>query len=125
MKKVGTINPVFMLDELDKMGHDFRGDPAAALLEVLDPEQNNTFSDHYLEVTFDLSHVMFLATANVIDPVPPALKDRLEILELPGYTRDEKRNIARQFLVPKQLEEHGLRQDQIEVTDSAVCEVID
>src|SRR5947208_8851666 len=125
LKKAGTNNPIFMLDEIDKLGHDFRGDPAAALLEVLDPEQNNSFSDHYLEVPFDLSHVMFLATANVIDPVPPALKDRLEILELPGYTRDEKRNIARQFLVPKQLDEHGLKNDQIEVTDSAVGEVID
>jgi ATP-dependent Lon protease len=125
LKKAGTKNPIFMLDEIDKLGHDFRGDPASALLEVLDPEQNNTFSDHYLEVPFDLSHVMFLATANVIDPVPAALKDRLEILELPGYTRDEKRNIARQFLVPKQLEEHGLKAEHIEVTDSAVAEVID
>ncbi|HEX6839049.1 MAG TPA: endopeptidase La [Polyangia bacterium] len=125
LKKAGTKNPIFMLDEIDKLGHDFRGDPASALLEVLDPEQNNTFSDHYLEVPFDLSHVMFLATANVIDPVPAALKDRLEILELPGYTRDEKRNIARQFLVPKQLEEHGLKDTQIEVTDEAVAEVID
>src|SRR5438270_4263044 len=125
MKKAGTNNPIFMLDELDKLGHDFRGDPAAALLEVLDPEQNNTFSDHYLEVPFDLSHVMFLATANVIDPVPAALKDRLEILELPGYTRDEKRNIARQLLVPKQLEEHGLHGHQIELQDDAVAEVID
>ena len=125
LKKAGTKNPIFMLDEIDKLGHDFRGDPASALLEVLDPEQNNTFSDHYLEVPFDLSHVMFLATANVIDPVPAALKDRLEILELPGYTRDEKRNIARQFLVPKQLEEHGLKAEHIEVTDEAVAEVID
>ncbi len=125
LKKAGTKNPIFMLDEIDKLGHDFRGDPASALLEVLDPEQNNTFSDHYLEVPFDLSHVMFLATANVIDPVPAALKDRLEILELPGYTRDEKRNIARQFLVPKQLEEHGLKDTHIEVTDEAVAEVID
>jgi ATP-dependent Lon protease len=125
LKKAGTNNPIFMLDEIDKLGHDFRGDPASALLEVLDPEQNNSFSDHYLEVPFDLSHVMFLATANVIDPVPAALKDRLEILELPGYTRDEKRNIARQFLVPKQLDEHGLKIDQLDVTDSAVCEVID
>ncbi|MDB4964810.1 MAG: ATP-dependent protease La [Myxococcales bacterium] len=125
LKKAGTKNPIFMLDEIDKLGHDFRGDPASALLEVLDPEQNNSFSDHYLEVPFDLSHVMFLATANVIDPVPAALKDRLEILELPGYTRDEKRNIARQFLVPKQLEEHGLKNEMIEVTDEAVAEVID
>ncbi len=125
LKKAGTKNPIFMLDEIDKLGHDFRGDPASALLEVLDPEQNNTFSDHYLEVTFDLSHVMFLATANVIDPIPAALKDRLEILELPGYTRDEKRNIARQFLVPKQLEEHGLQASQVQLTDEAVSEVID
>ncbi len=125
LKKAGTNNPIFMLDELDKLGHDFRGDPASALLEVLDPEQNNTFSDHYLEVTFDLSKVMFLATANVIDPIPPALKDRLEILEIPGYTRDEKRNISRQFLVPKQLEEHGLTNENAELTDSGLSEVID
>ena len=125
MKKAGTNNPIFMLDELDKLGHDFRGDPAAALLEVLDPEQNNSFSDHYLEVPFDLSHVMFIATANVIDPIPPALKDRLEILELPGYTREEKRNISRQFLVPKQLEEHGITSEQLEINDTAVDEIID
>jgi ATP-dependent Lon protease len=125
LKKAGSNNPIFMLDEIDKLGHDFRGDPASALLEVLDPEQNFSFSDHYLEVPFDLSHVMFVATANMIDPVPAALKDRLEILELPGYTREEKRNIARQFLVPKQLEEHGLKTDQLEITDTAVEEVID
>jgi ATP-dependent Lon protease len=125
LKKAGTNNPIFMLDEIDKLGHDFRGDPASALLEVLDPEQNNSFSDHYLEVPFDLSRVMFLATANVIDPVPPALKDRLEILELPGYTRDEKRMIAVNYLIPKQLEEHGLSKDQVELTDAATCEVID
>jgi len=125
LKKAGSNNPIFMLDEIDKLGHDFRGDPASALLEVLDPEQNFSFSDHYLEVPFDLSHVMFIATANMIDPVPAALKDRLEILELPGYTREEKRNIARQFLVPKQLEEHGLKTAQLEITDSAIDEVID
>ncbi|MSP60677.1 MAG: endopeptidase La [Myxococcales bacterium] len=125
MKKAGTRNPIFMLDELDKLGHDFRGDPASALLEVLDPEQNNSFSDHYLEVPFDLSHVMFIATANVIDPVPPALKDRLEILELPGYTRDEKKNISRQFLVKKQLDEHGLKPEQLELTDGGIEEIID
>ncbi len=125
LKKAGTSNPIFMLDELDKLGHDFRGDPASALLEVLDPEQNNSFSDHYLEVPFDLSKVMFIATANVIDPIPAALKDRLEILEIPGYTRDEKAMISRQFLVPKQLEEHGLQTDQVILKDSAVAEVID
>ena len=125
LKKAGTNNPIFMLDELDKLGHDFRGDPASALLEVLDPEQNNTFSDHYLEVPFDLSKVMFIATANQIDPIPPALKDRLEILDITGYTRDEKRNISRQFLVPKQLEEHGIQTEQVALTDDAISEVID
>ncbi|MEO8213749.1 MAG: endopeptidase La, partial [Myxococcales bacterium] len=125
MKKAGSNNPVFMLDELDKLGHDFRGDPAAALLEVLDPEQNHSFSDHYLEVSFDLSKVMFVATANILDPVPPALRDRLEVLELPGYTREEKLNISRQFLIPKQLEEHGLSKEKVVFDDSAVAEVID
>ena len=125
MKKAGTVNPVFMLDELDKLGHDFRGDPAAALLEVLDPEQNTAFSDHYLEVPYDLSRVMFIATANMMDPVPPALKDRLEILELPGYTRHDKMAIAKQFLVPKQLEEHGLTADRLSFSEDAVGEIID
>ncbi|HKA88703.1 MAG TPA: endopeptidase La [Haliangiales bacterium] len=125
MKKAGTHNPVFVLDEIDKLGHDFRGDPASALLEVLDPEQNNSFSDHYLEVAFDLSKVMFIATANMLDPVPPALRDRLEIIELPGYTREEKRNIARQFLIPKQLEEHGINSEQLEMTDEGVEEIVD
>jgi ATP-dependent Lon protease len=125
MKKSGTVNPVFMLDEIDKIGHDFRGDPAAALLEVLDPEQNNTFSDHYLEIPYDLSHVMFVATANIPDPIPPPLRDRMEILEIPGYTRNEKKAIARRHLVPKQLEEHGIKEAQLDITDSAIEEIID
>ena len=125
MKKAGTINPVFMLDEIDKLGHDFRGDPASALLEVLDPEQNYSFSDHYLEVPYDLSRVMFIATANFMDPVPPALRDRLEILELPGYTRDEKMQIAKRFLVPKQLEEHGLNEDLLTFQDDSLAEIIE
>src|SRR4051812_33969559 len=125
MKKSGTINPVFMMDEVDKIGHDFRGDPSAALLEVLDPEQNNTFADHYLEIPYDLSSVMFVATANVADPIPPPLRDRMEILEIPGYTRREKLAIARQHLLPKQLSEHGLTQEQLEITDRALEEIID
>ena len=127
MKKAGTNNPVIMLDEIDKLGHDFRGDPASALLEVLDPEQNNSFSDHYLEVSFDLSRVMFIATANYMDPIPPALKDRLEILELPGYTRQEKLAIAKRFLIPKQIGEHGLAEAGVDLgfTEAGVLELID
>jgi ATP-dependent Lon protease len=125
MKKASTINPVFMMDEVDKIGHDFRGDPSAALLEVLDPEQNNTFADHYLEVPYDLSNVMFVATANIADPIPPPLRDRMEILEIPGYTRREKLAIAKQHLLPKQLEEHGLTTAQIDIQDTAIEEIID
>ena len=125
MKKAATINPVFMMDEVDKIGHDFRGDPAAALLEVLDPEQNNTFADHYLEIPYDLSNVMFVATANIADPIPPPLRDRMEILEIPGYTRREKLAIARQHLVPKQIEEHGITKEQLDLTDAAVEIIID
>ena len=125
MKKANTINPVFMMDEVDKIGHDFRGDPAAALLEVLDPEQNNTFADHYLEIPYDLSNVMFVATANVADPIPAPLRDRMEILEIPGYTRREKLAIARQHLLPKQIEDHGITPQQLDITDAAVEIVID
>ncbi len=125
MKKSGTINPVFMLDEVDKIGHDFRGDPSAALLEVLDPEQNHTFSDHYLEIPYDLSQVMFVATANVADPIPAPLRDRMEILDIPGYTRNEKRAIARQHLLPKQLDEHGIKTAQLEITDAAIEAITD
>jgi ATP-dependent Lon protease len=125
MKKGATINPVFMMDEVDKIGHDFRGDPAAALLEVLDPEQNNTFADHYLEIPYDLSNVMFVATANIADPIPAPLRDRMEILEIPGYTRREKMAIARRHLIPKQLEEHGITKEQLDITDKAVDIVID
>ncbi len=125
MKKAQTINPVFVLDEIDKVGHDFRGDPAAALLEVLDPEQNDTFSDHYLEIQYDLSKVMFIATANVGDTIPAPLRDRMEIIELPGYTRREKLAIARQHLVPKQIEDHGLKNTQLELTDGALQVIIE
>ena len=125
MKKATTVNPVFMLDEIDKIGHDFRGDPAAALLEVLDPEQNDTFSDHYLEIPYDLSKVMFIATANVGDTIPAPLKDRMEIIEIPGYTRREKLDIARVHLIPKQLDEHGIKPEQITLEDPAVESIID
>src|SRR4051812_43772903 len=125
MKKAGTKNPVFMLDEIDKLGADFRGDPSSALLEVLDPEQNNTFSDHYLEVTYDLSEVIFIATANDLSPVPAALRDRMEVLELSGYTRKEKKQIGKKYLLPKQLGEHGLTADHVAVTDDALMEIVD
>jgi ATP-dependent Lon protease len=113
-----------MLDEIDKLGADFRGDPSAALLEVLDPEQNNSFSDHYLDVAYDLSKVMFIATANLLDPIPGPLKDRMEILELPGYTFEEKVHIAQNHLIPKQLREHGLSSETINLTEKAIIKII-
>ncbi len=124
LKKAGSNNPVFMLDEVDKIGQDFRGDPSSALLEVLDPEQNFSFSDHYLEIPFDLSKVMFIATANMMETVPPALRDRMEIIEIPSYIEDEKLHIAKQFLVPKQIAEHGLKDEQIRFEDDALRTVI-
>lgn len=121
---LGTKHSVFMLDEVDKIGADFRGDPASALLEVLDPAQNNKFSDHYLNLTYDLSRVMFITTANILDPIPHALKDRMEVLELPGYTNEEKLMIAKRYLVPRQLEDKGLEESRLKFTDGAIKVIV-
>jgi ATP-dependent Lon protease len=125
IKRCGSNNPIIMLDEIDKLGSDFRGDPASALLEVLDPEQNDSFSDHYLDIAFDLSRVMFITTANWADPIPPVLQDRMEFLNLPGYTDMEKLEIARRHLIPKQLDNHGLTKANLNLTDSAIKLLID
>ena len=124
LKNAGSNNPVFMLDEIDKVGADFRGDPSAALLEVLDPEQNHAFSDHYLNVPFDLSKVMFIATANLADPIIPALKDRMETIELSGYIDEEKLKIARQYLIPRQIRENGLKANDLDLTDEAILNIV-
>jgi ATP-dependent Lon protease len=124
IKQAGSNNPIFMMDEVDKIGADFRGDPASALLEVLDPEQNNAFSDHYLNVPFDLSKVMFITTGNLIDPIPSALQDRMEVIEIPGYTDVEKLKIARTFLIPRQMEENGIGPKVLEISDNAILQVI-
>jgi ATP-dependent Lon protease len=125
LKRAGSRNPVFMMDEIDKLGRDWRGDPTSALLEVLDPEQNHTFMDHYLDVPFDLTGILFITTANVTDTIPPPLLDRMELLELPGYTPEEKGAIARRHLLPKQIKEHGLKPEQVDLSDEMIQFVIE
>ena len=125
LKKAGTNNPIFMLDEVDKLGSDFRGDPSSALLEVLDPEQNNQFNDHYLELDYDLSRVLFVATANFLEMIPSPLRDRMEMIEINGYTQDEKLQIAKQYLVPRRIEHNGLQSDQVSLTDESIMLMID
>ena len=123
MSKAGVVNPLFLLDEIDKMGMDMRGDPSSALLEVLDPEQNDTFNDHYLEVDYDLSNVFLSCTSNSMN-IPGPLLDRMEVIRLPGYTEDEKLNIAQRYLVPKQIKNNGLKADELEITDLALIDLI-
>src|SRR5690242_6645269 len=124
LRRIESRNPVILLDELDKVGADFRGDPAAALLEVLDPAQNNTFTDHYLDLPFDLSRVLFITTANWLEPIHPALRDRLEVIELPSYTETEKLEIAKRYLVPRQLVEHGLEKQEVRIPDTTLRRLI-
>ena len=123
MSKAGVRNPLFLLDEIDKMGMDHRGDPASAMLEVLDPEQNHAFNDHYLEVDYDLSDVMFVCTSNTMN-IPSPLLDRMEVIRIPGYTEDEKLNIAQRYLIPKQIKQNGLKEDEITLAEDAVLDII-